>query len=67
MRDVPESEGPSAVITAIIRLLGREVVAEGVEREERRFLIEQNCPLAQGFHLSRPPPPDQVTALLLRN
>jgi diguanylate cyclase (GGDEF)-like protein/PAS domain S-box-containing protein len=71
MRDVPESEGPSAVITAIIRLaeaLGREVVAEGVEREEqRRFLIEQGCPLAQGYHLSRPLPADQVTALLLRN
>jgi len=71
MRDVPETDGPSAVITAIIRLaeaLGREVVAEGVEREEqRRFLTEQGCPLAQGYHLSRPLPPDQVTALLLRN
>jgi diguanylate cyclase (GGDEF)-like protein/PAS domain S-box-containing protein len=71
MRDVPESESPSAVITAIIRLaeaLGREVVAEGVEREEqRRFLIDQGCPLAQGYHLSRPLPADQVTALLLRN
>jgi diguanylate cyclase (GGDEF)-like protein/PAS domain S-box-containing protein len=71
MRDVPASEGPSAVITAIIRLaeaLDREVVAEGVEREEqRRFLIDQGCPLAQGFHLSRPLPADQVTALLLRN
>jgi EAL domain-containing protein (putative c-di-GMP-specific phosphodiesterase class I) len=71
MRDVPDSEGPSAVITAIIRLaeaLGRQVVAEGVETEEqRRFLIEQGCPLAQGYHLSRPLPADQVTALLLRN
>jgi diguanylate cyclase (GGDEF)-like protein/PAS domain S-box-containing protein len=71
MRDVPQSEGAAAVITAIIRLaeaLGREVVAEGVESEEQRqFLIEQGCPLAQGYHLSRPLPADQVTALLLRN
>jgi diguanylate cyclase (GGDEF)-like protein/PAS domain S-box-containing protein len=71
MRDVPENEGPSAVITAIIRLaeaLGRQVVAEGVETEEQRqFLIEQGCPLGQGYHLSRPLPADQVTALLLRN
>ena len=71
MEDVPESDSPSAVITAIIRLaeaLGRQVVAEGVEREEQRqFLIEQGCPFAQGFHLSRPLPADQVTALLLRN
>jgi diguanylate cyclase (GGDEF)-like protein/PAS domain S-box-containing protein len=71
MRDVPAAEGPSAVITAIIRLaeaLGRTVVAEGVETEEqRRFLAEQGCPLAQGFHLARPLPADEVTALLLRN
>jgi diguanylate cyclase (GGDEF)-like protein/PAS domain S-box-containing protein len=71
MRDVPHSEGPSAVITAIIRLaeaLGRTVVAEGVETEEQaRFLADQGCPLAQGFHLCRPLPADEVTALLLRN
>jgi EAL domain-containing protein (putative c-di-GMP-specific phosphodiesterase class I) len=71
MRDVPHSEGASAVITAIIRLaeaLGRTVVAEGVETEEQRlFLAEQGCPLAQGFHLCRPLPTDEVTALLLRN
>ena len=71
MRDVPHSEGASAVITAIIRLaeaLGRTVVAEGVETEEQRlFLAEQGCPLAQGFHLCRPLPADEITALLLRN
>jgi diguanylate cyclase (GGDEF)-like protein/PAS domain S-box-containing protein len=71
MRDVPGSESSSAVIIAIIRLaeaLGRTVVAEGVETEEqRRFLAEQGCPLAQGFHLARPLPADEVTALLLRN
>jgi diguanylate cyclase len=71
MRDVPASEGASAVITAIIRLaeaLGRTVVAEGVETEEQvLFLAEQGCPLAQGFHLCRPLPADEITALLLRN
>ena len=71
MRGVPEDPSAAAVITAIIRLaeaLGREVVAEGVETEaQRRFLIEQGCPLAQGFHLSRPLTAEHVTALLLRN
>jgi predicted signal transduction protein with EAL and GGDEF domain len=70
MREVPEDGEPTAVITAIIQLaeaLGREVVAEGVENEEqRRFLLDQGCPLAQGFHLCRPLPADEVTALLLR-
>jgi EAL domain-containing protein (putative c-di-GMP-specific phosphodiesterase class I) len=58
------------VIKAIIQLaeaLGREVVAEGIETEEqRRFLLEQGCPLGQGFHLCRPLAADEVTALLLR-
>jgi diguanylate cyclase (GGDEF)-like protein/PAS domain S-box-containing protein len=70
MRDVPDKPEPTAVICAIIQLaeaLGREVVAEGVETEEQRqFLLEQGCPLGQGFHLCRPLPPDEVTALLLR-
>jgi EAL domain-containing protein (putative c-di-GMP-specific phosphodiesterase class I) len=71
MRDVPRSASASAVVTAIIRLaqaLGREVVAEGVETEEQRqFLAAQGCPMAQGYHLARPMPPDEVTALLLRS
>jgi diguanylate cyclase (GGDEF)-like protein/PAS domain S-box-containing protein len=70
MRDVPGDAEPTAVICAIIQLaeaLGREVVAEGVETEEQReFLLEQGCPLAQGFHLCRPLPAEEVTALLLR-
>jgi diguanylate cyclase (GGDEF)-like protein/PAS domain S-box-containing protein len=71
MREVPGDPSAAAVITAIIQLavaLGREVVAEGVESEEQRqFLLEQGCPLGQGFYLSRPLPAEQVTALLLRN
>jgi EAL domain-containing protein (putative c-di-GMP-specific phosphodiesterase class I) len=71
MRDVPRSPSASAVVTAIIRLaqaLGREVVAEGVETEEQRaFLADQGCPLAQGYHLARPLPAGEATALLLRS
>ena len=70
MRDVPRSPSASAVVTAIIRLaqaLGREVVAEGVETEEQRvFLAAQGCPMAQGYHLARPLPAAEATALLLR-
>jgi diguanylate cyclase (GGDEF)-like protein/PAS domain S-box-containing protein len=70
MREVPASDRSCAVVNAIVHLaeaLGREVVAEGVETEEqRRFLIEQGCPLAQGFHLAPPLPAAEVTALLLR-
>jgi EAL domain-containing protein (putative c-di-GMP-specific phosphodiesterase class I) len=42
-------------------------VAEGVETEEQRaFLVENGCTLAQGFHLGRPLTAPDATALLLR-
>ncbi|HYP47998.1 MAG TPA: EAL domain-containing protein, partial [Thermoleophilaceae bacterium] len=71
LRDVPHSAEAAALITAIIQLgaaLGRQVVAEGIETEEQRaFLEEHGCPLGQGFHLARPMPAEEATALLLRN
>jgi diguanylate cyclase (GGDEF)-like protein len=68
MREVPDNREASAFVTAILRLstaLGRIAVAEGVETEEqRRFLADEGCPLAQGFLLARPLPPEGVEALL---
>jgi len=49
----------------LVRTLGLTAVAEGVETEEqRRFLSDRGCELAQGFHLARPLPPAEATALL---
>ena len=40
-------------------------MAEGVESDEQqRFVTERGYPLAQGFHLARPLPADEVTELL---
>jgi EAL domain-containing protein (putative c-di-GMP-specific phosphodiesterase class I) len=68
MREVPENDEASAIVTSILRLssaLGRIAVAEGVETEEqRRFLADEGCPLAQGFLLARPLPPQGVEELL---
>jgi diguanylate cyclase (GGDEF)-like protein len=45
--------------------LGLAAVAEGVETEQqRRFLVDRGCALAQGFHLARPLPAAEATALL---
>jgi diguanylate cyclase (GGDEF)-like protein/PAS domain S-box-containing protein len=71
MHDVPDGDAAAALFGAIVQLaeaLGREMVAEGVETEEQlRFLTSLACPLAQGFHLARPMPADELTALLLRS
>ena len=69
LREVPDNEEASAFVSAILRLsgaLGRTAVAEGVETEEqRRFLADEGCPLAQGFLLARPLPPEGVEELLV--
>jgi diguanylate cyclase (GGDEF)-like protein/PAS domain S-box-containing protein len=58
LRGVPDDPQAAAMTRAIIELgaaLGMTTVAEGVTSEAQRlFLIEQGCPLAQGFHFAKP-------------
>jgi EAL domain-containing protein (putative c-di-GMP-specific phosphodiesterase class I) len=47
--------------------LHKTVVAEGVEDQNALItLTELGCELAQGFHFSRPQPPDMITAQLAK-
>ena len=59
---------PGRIVQATLDLAGAldsTAVAEGVETEEqRRFLIDGGCVLAQGYHLARPLPADEVARLL---
>jgi diguanylate cyclase (GGDEF)-like protein len=49
----------------LVEALDMTPVAEGVETEQqRRFLVDRGCGLAQGFHLARPLPAAEVGALL---
>jgi EAL domain-containing protein (putative c-di-GMP-specific phosphodiesterase class I)/PAS domain-containing protein len=68
LREVPERPEAAAVVTAILRLaraLGRTAVAEGVETEAQlAFLTREGCPLAQGFLLGAPAPPEALEALM---
>jgi len=70
LQGVPGDPEATAIVTAIIELalaLGMEAVAEGVENEEQRaFLVERGCPLAQGYLLGRPLPSAEVEHLLPR-
>ena len=69
LRDVPARPEATAIVTAILALagaLGMTAVAEGVETEEQlHFLVACGAPLAQGFHLGRAMPVDEVTSMLL--
>ena len=66
---VPSDLEAAAMVTAMLTLasgLGLKAVAEGVENDaQRRFLISEGCPRAQGFHLGRPAHAGDVTRLLL--
>jgi diguanylate cyclase (GGDEF)-like protein/PAS domain S-box-containing protein len=61
----------TAIVQTIVdlaHLLGMKVVAEGVEVEEQETLLkEMGCDLGQGYHFSKPLPPEEVTAFLRRS
>ena len=61
-----DSEHNAAIVRSTIdlgRSLGLVVVAEGVENEQVwRRLRALGCTLAQGYYLTRPIPPDQLSA-----
>jgi EAL domain-containing protein (putative c-di-GMP-specific phosphodiesterase class I) len=65
---VPEECAAASIVTAILslaRALGMHAVAEGVETAEQlRFLGENDCHRAQGYHIARPMPAEQATEFL---
>ncbi|MBE0595883.1 MAG: EAL domain-containing protein [Desulfuromonadales bacterium] len=68
LRDFETGSGGSGIIRAIIamaRSLRLEVVAEGVERQDQLdFLRVNGCDKVQGFLLSHPVPPEQISCLI---
>lgn len=71
VRDLPDDPEDAAIARAVIALgrnLGYTVIAEGVETgEQRRFLMEEQCQMAQGYLFSRPMPPDEFETWLRNN
>ena len=67
-RGIPTDPDSSAIAASIITLahsLGMQVVAEGAETvEQLEFLRRQGCDAYQGFHFSKPLPPDDMERLL---
>jgi EAL domain-containing protein (putative c-di-GMP-specific phosphodiesterase class I) len=52
-------------IVRLLHSLGRETVAEGIERPEQvAHLVALGCQLGQGFYFARPVPPEAIDAVL---
>ena len=68
VRGLGEDVEDTAIVHMIIELahtLGVEVIAEGVESERQATLLkEMGCDMAQGYHFSKPLPPEEIPALL---
>ena len=66
--EVTSDDGAASITRAIIAMaqsLNMTTVAEGVETHEQlAFLCAAGCDVLQGFHMSRPLPVEQITALL---
>ncbi len=70
IKGLPANVDDRAVTTAVISLgkkLNLRIVAEGVENDDQIAFLRQNkCDELQGFHFSRPIPPDQIGAYLAK-
>jgi len=68
VNDIGTEDGSDSIVHAIIGVaqgLGKEIVSEGIETEEQRaFLANNGCDLAQGFFWSAPIPADEFAAFI---
>jgi diguanylate cyclase (GGDEF)-like protein/PAS domain S-box-containing protein len=67
---IKELEEDAAIVKTIVDLahiLGMKVVAEGVESERQAMqLREMGCDFGQGYHFSKPLPPEVVPRFLMK-
>jgi diguanylate cyclase (GGDEF)-like protein/PAS domain S-box-containing protein len=68
VRDLTTDADDAAIVRAVIQMgrsLGLTTIAEGVETEaQARYLRQEGCAQAQGYHFARPLPAAEVEALL---
>ncbi|KHE72700.1 EAL domain-containing protein [Halobacillus sp. BBL2006] len=70
IKGVLHDPSDAEIVKAMIQLADAfklEVIAEGVEDEEvLEFLMENHCSYYQGFHFSKPLPPEEMKELLTK-
>jgi diguanylate cyclase (GGDEF)-like protein/PAS domain S-box-containing protein len=66
--DLPNDKSAAVLVATMIRLadnLGLQALAEGIESEAQlNWLVQQGCPLGQGFFFSRPVPAEHISELV---
>jgi diguanylate cyclase (GGDEF)-like protein/PAS domain S-box-containing protein len=69
--DIIHHSNQGAMVKTIIDMghnLQFDVIAEGVEEPEQvAFLLKNGCKIGQGYHFSRPLPPDTIEDLIRNN
>ncbi len=69
IRDLATDQDDAAIVRAVVQMarsLGLRTIAEGVEDEKiLDYLRIYHCDEAQGYHIARPLPADQMTAYLV--
>ncbi|WP_342616809.1 EAL domain-containing protein [Rhodoferax sp. GW822-FHT02A01] len=70
VRDMTQHTGSAALVRSILAMaasLGLETIAEGVETKgQHGYLRKQMCQESQGYLYSRPVPPQDIAALLVK-
>lgn len=68
VRDICHNPNDQAIVETIItmaQILGMDVIAEGVEKEEHlQFLTEKGCKVFQGYYFDKPVTSEDITARL---
>lgn len=67
IKDIPHEDDGTIASSIIVlsKALGLKVIAEGVETEDQlRFLKHHDCDEYQGYYMSPPVPPEDITKLL---
>ncbi len=68
VKGLGEDAGDTVIVGMVVKLthnFGMEVVAEGVESEgQANILKEMGCDFGQGYHFSRPLPPEAASGFL---
>lgn len=68
IKNIKEENEDNYIYKTVIDLahnMGQVIIAEGIEvKEQRDFLLKNNCDIGQGYYFAKPLPADEINSLL---